>query len=150
MVKLALYIGKGKVGNHLIRWWTNRQESHCELVVDGWSYSSSLMDGGVRKKLIEFNPSHWYFIDTPWVTESKVLNHYEKTKHKHYSLKGLITSQIFNRNVDDVYADFCSEWCADALGLPNARIYNPATLADLCHFLKTKGYFTNKGAEHDY
>ena len=41
-VSLALYVGKGKIGNWVIRKWTGSQESHCELVVDGLAYSSSI------------------------------------------------------------------------------------------------------------
>lgn len=32
VAQLALYKGKGKIGNAFIRWWTGSQYSHCELV----------------------------------------------------------------------------------------------------------------------
>lgn len=135
MVTLALYIGKGRVGNALIRKWTQRQESHCELVVDGLSYSASVMDKGVRKKYINFDSENWYVVDVPWATKEDVIKHYEKTKSNKYGWWGLITSQVFNRNRDDSKADFCSEWCSRALGLPSPNSYSPGTLADMVEFL---------------
>ena len=50
-VALALYKGKGELANSLIRWKSKSIYSHCELVVDGWMYSSTVRDGGVRCKL---------------------------------------------------------------------------------------------------
>jgi hypothetical protein len=52
-VKLALYKGRGGIANAVIRWWTGSIYSHCELVVDGLCYSSSVMDKGVRRKQID-------------------------------------------------------------------------------------------------
>lgn len=134
-VKLATYIGKGKVGNSAIRAWTGRQESHCELIVDGLAYSSSLMDGGVRKKYIDFDSENWYVIDIHWASKEDVIKHYNKTKSNKYGWRSLITSQVFNRNRDERKSDFCSEWCARALGLPSPNSYSPGTLADMVEFL---------------
>ena len=47
-VQLALYKGRGTLFNALIRWWTRSPYSHCELVINGTCYSSSIRDGGVR------------------------------------------------------------------------------------------------------
>ena len=134
-VKLALYVGKGKIGNWAIRKWTGSQESHCELVVDGLAYSSSIQDKGVRVKHIEWNPSHWKFISIPWASKEAILKHYAETKDNKYAFFSLLTSQILNRNVDDGNADFCSEWCARALGLPNPNTYSPKTLGELVTYL---------------
>ena len=134
-IKLALYVGKGKIGNWVIRKWTGRQESHCELVVDGLAYSSSIQDKGVRAKYIEWDPAHWKFIPIPWASKESILKHYSETKDNKYAFFSLLTSQIFNMNVDDGNADFCSEWCARALGLPNPNTYNPGTLAELVTYL---------------
>lgn len=140
MVKIALYIGDGQIGNWGIRKWTGRKESHCELIVNSLSYSSSLMDGGVRRKYILYSPSNWYIINIPWAIEENILSHYEKTKGNKYGLLSLVSSQIFNRNTDDSEADFCSEWCARALGLPSPNSYSPGTLADMVHFLNKNNF----------
>ena len=134
-ISLALYIGKGKIGNWAIRKWTRRQESHCELVVDGLAYSSSIQDKGVRVKYIEWNPANWRFIPIPWASKESILKHYEETKDNKYAFFNLLASQILNRNIDDGNADFCSGWCAEALNIPNPNIYNPATLASMVEFL---------------
>lgn len=137
MIYLALYKGKGLIGNALIRWWTRSPYSHCELVVDGVAYSSSLMDGGVRSKTIDFKPEHWDMVELPESMRQKVLDYYESTKGQRYSWLDLIRSQIFNGNSDEDGASFCSEWCAAALGLPNPATYSPQTLGDIVrwHFI---------------
>lgn len=131
MVQLALYKGKGLIGNALIRWWTRSPYSHCELVVDGVAYSSSLMDKGVRAKRIDFKPEHWDMLELPESMRQKVLDYYEATKGQRYSWLDLIRSQIFNGNADEEGAAFCSEWCAAAIRLPNPVTYSPRTLGEL-------------------
>lgn len=131
MVYLALYKGKGKVGNALVRWWTRSPYSHCELVVDGWWYSSSLMDGGVRSKPITLTAEHWDLIPLPGSLRPQILSHFDATRGQRYSWLDLIRSQVFNANADERGAAFCSEWCAAALGFPNPATYSPQTLGDL-------------------
>ncbi len=63
-VAIALYKGPPrelyrKVGHYSIRVWTWSKWSHAELVIDGWCYSSSVMDGGVRRKKIDLDDGHW-------------------------------------------------------------------------------------------
>lgn len=130
-VHLALYKGKGLIGNTLVRKWTLSQYSHCELVVNNVWYSSSLMDGGVRSKHITLNHEHWDLIPLPDSLESRILEYYDKTREYKYSWLDLIRSQILNRSGDEPGAAFCSEWCAAAIGIPNATSYNPGTLGDL-------------------
>lgn len=67
-MKLALYKstrpGLPGLYNRLVRWWTDSEYSHCELVFsDGMCGSSSWLDGGVRLKRIELDPDHWDVID---------------------------------------------------------------------------------------
>lgn len=131
MLYLALYRGRGKPGNALVRWWTRSEYSHCELVVDDVWYSSSVMDGGVRSKLIELNPKHWDIMVLPESFGPRVLEHFEATKGQRYGWLDLIRSQLFNWNRDEKDVSFCSEWCAAALGIPNPTTYSPKTLADL-------------------
>jgi len=137
-VQLALYKGKGQIGNALIRWWTSSEYSHCELVIDGVSYSSSLMDGGVRGKIIQFKPEHWDFVDLPWADADAVMDYFVATDADRYGLAGLLVNQVFNRNQRTPHAQFCSEWCARALGMPAGSIYNPATLGELATWLGDK------------
>jgi len=134
-VQLALYKAPGLVGNAVIRWWTRSQYSHCELVVDGWCHSSSLRDGGVRRKLVELDPEHWDFIVLPDHLVLRVLQHFALTQGQAYGWFDLLRSQVLNTADDEPGAAFCSEWCAAALGLPNPTTYSPRTLADTVQFI---------------
>lgn len=145
-VQLALYKGKGQIGNRLICWWTRSIYSHCELVVDGVCYSSSVMDKGVRKKQvgngpdqIDLRPEHWDLVQLPWANAAAVLEHFGRTDPDRYGWPTLVLSQVFNRNRQVEHAAFCSEWCAAALGLPSPASYSPATLGALCKWLPHQG-----------
>ena len=134
-VQLALYKGKGLIGNALIRWWTGSQYSHCELVINDKCYSSSLMDGGVREKEIYLSSENWDLVDLPSYLAPRVLEYFELTKGQKYGWLDLIRSQIFNTASDEEGTSFCSEWCAKALGIPSPTIYSPKTLHALVLFL---------------
>lgn len=140
-VSLALYKGKGQIGNAAIRWWTASIYSHCELVVDGWCYSSSVMDKGVRRKRVgpgsdEISlAAHWDLLELPWAGGDAIVRHFHATASDVYGWPSLLASQVFNRNRPSNHAAFCSEWCARALGLPNPSSYSPATLDDMCGFV---------------
>lgn len=135
MVQLAMYKGRGQIGNAFIRWWTGSQYSHCELVADGWCYSSSVMDKGVRRKLIDIKPDHWDVIELLWTDSERVRDYFAQTDDDTYGWLGLIRSQLFNRSRAQRNAQFCSEWCANALGLPNAPSYSPASLGRLAGYI---------------
>ena len=47
------------VSHYAIRAWTWSRWSHAELVIDGWCYSSSTRDGGVRAKRIDLTTGRW-------------------------------------------------------------------------------------------
>lgn len=134
-VKLAMYKGKGGIGNAAIRWWTDSEYSHCELVVEGWCYSSSLMDGGVRAKKIDLDSGHWDVYELPWANATDILHYFHKSDPYKYSIVSLVTSQVFNRNKKEDTKQFCSQWCANALGLPSSSTYSPKTLLALCEYI---------------
>jgi len=134
-VQLALYKGKGQIGNAAIRTWTGSIYSHCELVVDGWCYSSSVMDGGVRRKRIDLDNGNWDLIPVPWVDGAQVVEYFHATDHLGYGWPSLIANQVFNRNQIFNGAPFCSEWCGAAMKLPCPRIFNPHTLGEVARFV---------------
>jgi hypothetical protein len=134
-VQLALYKGKGQIGNALIRWWTGSIYSHCELVVDGWCYSSSMMDKGVRRKRIDLADGKWDLVALGWVEGSSVVNYFADTDSDTYGWFSLVTGQLFNLNRDQQGAQFCSQWCAGAVGMPNSVTLNPDTLGKWCRYL---------------
>lgn len=134
-VQLALRKHDDRIGSRLICWWSGSIYSHCELVIAGTCYSSSIMDKGVRAKVIDLEPEKWDVIDLPWADAADLLAYFAKTDGYSYGWFSLIASQLFNRNQTDSDSQFCSEWCASALGLPNPSTYSPKTLADACRYM---------------
>ncbi len=134
-VQLAMYKGKGDIANAFIRWWTGSQYSHCELVMGGWCYSSSMMDKGVRRKRIDTDSGNWDLIQLSFADAERIRKYFMQTDANRYGWLGLIRSQLFNRNRKTRGAQFCSEWCANALGLPNAPSYSPASLGRLVQYI---------------
>lgn len=134
-VQLALRKNDTRIGARFIQYWSGSIYSHCELVVDGLCYSSSIVDKGVRVNKIDLEPDKWDIIDLPWANSEQVLKYFKETDSNTYGWLSLIGSQLFNRNQTDKTSQFCSEWCANAIGLPDAATYSPRTLANTCHYM---------------
>lgn len=137
-MKIALYKGKGKIGNAIIRWWTNSQYSHCELVIGEFCYTSSFMDGGVRSKQIDLTNGNWDLIDVPWGNEERALWFFKQTKGAKYDWLGIFGSQFFNLRFEDSKKYFCNEWVGAALDIPNPEIYDPENFGTLIKYLNTR------------
>lgn len=132
MATLMFYKGKKRFSNKLISWWTNSDYSHCEIKIGEFGYSSSLVDGGVRKKKISWNTTDWDEVEIPWASDTHILSYFYKTDGKRYGIVDLIFSQILNIPfLSNSSAEFCSEFCANALGIPNGQMYSPKSLYDL-------------------
>lgn len=134
-VRLALRKHDKRLTARFIQWWTGSPYSHCELVVDGLCYSSSAMDGGVRSKAIDLDLEKWALIDLPWADAGTILEHFRATDHYRYGWTGLIVSQLFNLNRETAGAQFCSQWCGAALGLPAPASLSPRTLGEWCAYI---------------
>lgn len=132
----AEYIGKGTWFNRIIRWHTKSKVSHCEWVINGIGYSSSIQDNGVRAKAgIDWNNGNWIITKCTKINIDDIKKHYEITKTKQYGFLGLLLTQIFYLFDLDTPGDFCSEWCAESICLPNPRMYNPGSLGDLIRWI---------------
>ena len=141
-VQLALRKNDTRIGSRFICLWSGSVYSHCELVVDGLCYSSSIMDKGVRSKAvgtgqhdIDLDPAKWDVIDIPQASPDRIRAYFEMTDANTYGWFSMIGSQLFNRGRTDEKSQFCSEWCANALGLPNPSIYSPGALAIQCKYM---------------
>ena len=128
-MKLAMYKGKGNFYDKLIRFVTLSSYSHCELVIDGLCYSSSPRDGGVRMKYIYLD-DNWYTFDLPThYTKEQALSWFVENAGKKYDWVGAITSIFpFQFHAGNKY--FCSEACANMLGLYDPKSYTPQQLLD--------------------
>lgn len=121
-LQIAFYIGSyGNWKDKLICLWTFGRFSHCELVYDGYSYSSSGPDNGVRRK--EFKKTdEWILVSIPnkYIQNiDKLFSFFEETKTSKYDWIGLFFKFILNKNYPNKKY-YCSEWCAICLN----NIYN--------------------------
>jgi len=139
-MKAALYKGTrpGLVGiySRVVRWWTKSRYSHVELVLStGGAWSSSFEDGGVRSKLIDFDPARWDLVDLPPALEPAAVAWFEAHRGAGYDLVGnlqfVISPVPHSRS-----RWFCSEAVAAALGIPDPWRYSPGTLASALTLLK--------------
>ena len=131
-VRLALYTPHrwNDIGGRLICAWTRSPYSHCELVVGDTCYSSSIRDGGVRRKPIDLSGPHWKVIALPHVNPLAVTQLYASTKGARYGWSDLLTQHVLRTPFDDSSRWFCSEWAAAALGLPMPETWTPGMLAE--------------------
>ena len=126
MAKIAFYKARDHVFNAAVSWWTRGPYSHCELIVDGKSYSSSFRDGGVRVKEIEYDPEHWDIVDAPWVDEAAAVAWFQANMGKGYDVLGLV-GFVVRRVEDDRNRYFCSEAVAKACGFDETWRLDPNT-----------------------
>lgn len=140
-VRLAMYKGQGTAFNGAVRWWTDSPYSHCELIVRGKCYSSSLRDGGVRGKEIDLDPEKWDIYDLPWADAETVLTWFALHDGDIYGVSDLVLCQMFGM-VRDGRGEFCSEACAKALGLRGATSKSPRGLLDACLDINKNAVFS--------
>jgi len=130
-VKVAFYKAKGTLFDALVRWVTQSPYSHCELVIDGVAYSSSGRDHGVRAKNIAWNPEHWDFLEldeaVPEAKKALAKAWFEVHLGESYDWFGLIWF-VIPLPWEKRRRWFCSEACAEALGMSRSWAYSPQTL----------------------
>lgn len=132
-MQIAFYKGTrpGLAGiyNRLVAWWTKSPYSHVELVLaTGRSWSASFEDGGVRSKLIDFDPKKWDLIEVPAHLEPAAVAWFTQHRGAKYDLRGNLQF-ILAPAGESKNRWFCSEAVAAALGIPDPWRYDPGTLA---------------------
>ncbi len=143
-VYLALYKGRkdgrglkvwaDRFADWVIRTITRSKYSHCEIAYKPVGqnplyvcYSASARDGGVRVKEMELAADKWDLIAlSPSVSQS-ARRLYERTGGLGYDWPGALG--VVLKSPHSKRRWFCSEWCAAAIGLPDAHNYTPAALA---------------------
>jgi hypothetical protein len=102
------------VSHYSIRVWTLSKYSHAELVIDGWCYSSSARDGGVRRKLIDLTSGRWDVVDIECDTDA-VLAWFLQHDGENYDWAGICRFVVpFLPHRQNQW--FCFEALAAALG----------------------------------
>ncbi len=127
-VRAAFYVADGNIGDKLIRFRTNSDTSHVELIVNNRMYSSSPRDGGVRSTNVPLNKDNWRFIDLPHVNGDNVLEFFGDTRGMGYDWVGVTVGQFLYFNIDEKKKWFCSEWCSAALGFTDPWRFTPGLL----------------------
>jgi hypothetical protein len=124
MVEAGFYIAsEGRITDKTVGLLTCSKYSHVELIIDGLAYSSSMRDGGVRAKQIEFKPERWDFVRLHNVNEKAIETFYKLTKDAKYDYYGATVNQVMKIE-KPMWSErwYCSEWIATALS--NAGDYN--------------------------
>lgn len=134
-MKIAFYKGVGQPFNRFVRWWTSGPYSHCEAVFvtgDGLSgpvlcWSSSWMDGGVRRKMMTLNPDHWDIIDVPAFDDARALRWFAEHEGDKYDLLGLLSTSSPIRHSTRRW--FCNEAVGAAGAVRDAWRFDPNSFA---------------------
>ena len=140
-MKLALYKGTrpGFQGlySRLVRILDKGIYSHCELVFnDGVSASSSFIDGGVRFKIIIYDPTHWDFIELAPHLEGAARDWFRSHDKQPYDLWGNVRF-AFGFAKESKGKWFCSEAIMAALGFKEAYRYGPNGMVDVIRVFAT-------------
>jgi len=134
-MKIAFYKGKGGTFNKLIKWWTRSEITHVELIIDDIWYSSSHIDGGVRGKVIDYNPDHWDIYELNNIDEYRARKVIADAIGCGYDWTGIVGSQVLPFGIQWPYRYFCSELVGAALMVKSPQRYAPN---ELLRLLKNK------------
>ena len=144
-IELAFYRGEGRLFDRLIRWWTESEYSHCEIVLsrkgdEAVLFSASPRDGGVRRCERTLVPERWDVVRfkcrLPPLDLALLMREEDGAK---YDWLGIIWSQVFARGWQSRKRWFCSEICGHAAGIPEPHRYSPEGLRRLVLFLNERG-----------
>lgn len=127
MLKLALYKGPPKndilhsITHYLTKLFTWSKYSHSEIVIDGVCYSSSLRDGGVRKKTIDLSSGRWdvFSITDNQEVITKALAWFNSNEGKAYDYRNIV--RYILPFVGHNKSQFiCYEACGNMLGITDS------------------------------
>jgi len=124
MVTVALYSVESphaSIVDKFISWFSRSKYTHVELILsDGYMYSSSGRDNGVRRKKHIENDKIWTYFKVHG-DEKTILSFYEKTKDCKYDMMGILGFGLPLRDRTNRW--FCSEWCCNALKISGNSLF---------------------------
>ena len=82
-------------------------------------YSSSLRDGGVRKKKHIYDFNKWKYLNIGFVEENNILDFFKQTNGDKYDWLGILGFIIPFKDRTNEW--FCSEWVANALKISECK-----------------------------
>lgn len=117
MIELAFYkANKGKLTDKIIGLLTRSKYSHVEINIENVSYSSSMRDGGVRRKVMWYDPEKWDIVKLDISKFHHAMTFFYDTDEKGYDTLGALCNLVLGikakMNADKWY---CSEWVITAL-----------------------------------
>lgn len=130
---VALYRGRSRLFNRFLSSWLASPYSHCELVESFigdamMCWSSSIEDGGVRRKAIQFS-GNWELWVVPGDAE-KALEWFRLHNGKGYDFLGLF-GFVIRWIKGDKRRYFCSEAVMASLGFEDPFRFSPADVASI-------------------
>lgn len=126
-MQVAFYKGRKRLSNRLIADLTGGEFSHCEIILEhypnGWALcvSSSMMDEGVRVKLINIATPDWVVITVKMdITIDDAWQWFWQHSSAKYDYAGAIRYRVpfLKQNPKKKY---CSEAVAEILRLPRSN-----------------------------
>ncbi len=138
--------GEHGLVSRFIRALDDANYSHTEIAIVGpgqlatpfsaplFHMSASGMDGGVRAKTMQISPARWDVLALPWADARAVelffADRVERSRGYDYFGTGRFALPFLLR--EHPTRDFCSEYCAAALGIPDPWRFSPAGLHAIC------------------
>lgn len=144
-ITFAFYKAQGDWRNKAVRWATRSLYSHCEAVLSLAEFdekvvchSASSRDGGVRSKEIILRADMWDLLHLPlcFYDEKRTTTLIETAAGAAYDYPGIMLSHVFSLNRHASHRWFCSEFCAELIGVPNPHTYSPQAFYDLVRYMR--------------
>lgn len=120
--------------NRGIRLVTNSIYSHSEISIGNPfeavvpCFSSSGVDGGVRRKEMQLNPENWDIQPVPWLTEKTVIDWWSRNNGRPYDFAGVTRFALPYLARQHQTAWFCSEAAGAMLGFDEPWRLCPADI----------------------
>ena len=142
-MKVAFYKGKRRLFNRFVSWYLHGEFSHVELVLytvghEAMCVSSSFMDGGVRKKLINLNNPNWVVVEVKGYSVNHMTTWLRDNMGKPYDWIGLF-GFVWRRNRGMAKHWFCSEAVAAMLNFDEPWRFDPMDLYQI--LTRESGFF---------
>lgn len=144
-ITFAFYKAKGDWRNKAVRWATRSRYSHCEAILrlaeheeQVTCHSASSRDGGVRSKAILLRSDTWDLLHLPlcFYNAERANQLLTRAAGARYDYPGIMLSHVFSLNRHAAHRWFCSEFCAELIGVPNPHTYSPQAFYDLVHYMR--------------
>lgn len=130
-IRVAFRYNDSRIFPRLVTWYRGGDSAHCEIGIY-WKgsehdcVSSSFLDDGVRRKLIDMPADKWriYEVDIP---KHVAIEWWHDNDGKKYDVLGLL-GFVWRRVKHSAKRLFCSEVAAEILGFKDAYLFDLITL----------------------